>query len=182
MDWAQLRTEFDGLRENMRFYRLDYQWGAVGTYYRLAGGGRSEATRRFEVLAGIAGRKLRELPPDSLNPAVHDESDAIAAWYEALRHHSGAFEIGIVGMQSDDAGNHMGNIYTGGVSQPAESSSLVCLQLSTIVQAAQVTNPATPRTAMSRVNVFFKREAEERGYIWLIIGFVVTFILGALAL
>lgn len=182
MNWAELRTEFEALREALCFYRLDYQWGAAGTYYRLAGGGRSHAIRRFEVLSEIAGRKLQELPPESLNSGVLAAPNAISRWYESLRYHSGAFETGTVGMQRDDAGNDMGGIYTGGVSLPAESSAVVCLQFSALSRAEPTFTTTKSHSLLARINGFLKQEAEHRGYFWLIVGFVITVALATLAL
>lgn len=182
-DWSKLRAEFEVLRDALRFYRLDYQWGDAGVYYRLAGGGSWHATRRFEILADIAGRKLQELPEGTVVQAVLDASDPASRWYEALRHYSGTFEFGFVGIQTDDAGTDHGNIYTGTLSLPAESSALVCLQFSNL-PATVVPTPSAEgaKTCWSRVNTFLKQEAEHRGYLWLVIGFFITAALAVLAL
>lgn len=179
-EWSELKAEFEALRDAMRFYRLDYQWGSAGIYYRLAGGGSSHATRRFEVLADIAGQKLLELPEGTLQQAVLQAPDASSRWHEALRYHSGAFEFGFMGKQTDEAGADLGNIYTGTLNLPAESSALLCLQFSSL----PVVTPVTPGKAgaLARVNKFLHREAEQRGYLWLFVGFVVSVVLAVLAL
>lgn len=179
-EWSELKAEFEALREALRFYRIDYQWGAAGIHYRLAGGGSSHATRRLEVLADIAGRKLLDLPEGTLQPAVIQASDASSRWYEALRYHSGAFEFGFVGKQTDEAGADLGNIYTGTLNLPAEESALLCLQFSSLPVATSVTPGRFG--ALARVNQFLHREAEHRGYFWLFVGFVVSVVLAVLAL
>lgn len=181
-DWIQLQTEFDALREGLRFYRLDYQWGAAGTYYRLAGGGSNDATRRFEVLTGIAGRKLNELPDGTLSQEILEAPDPASQWYETLRHHSGAFEFGFVGTQTNDKGDDLGHIYTGKLNRPADSSALVCLNFSSLPVETSSLDSNSTRTTWSRINSFLKKEAEHRGYLWLVIGFIIMAILTAMAL
>ena len=178
-DWSELKAEFEALRDALRFYRLDYQWGAAGTYYRLAGGGSSHVTRRFEVLSDIAGRKLLELPEGTLQLAVLQASDASSRWHEALRYHTGAFEFGFMGKQTDEAGSDLGNIYTGTLRLPAESSALLCLRFSSL---PVVPPPPSKTGAVARVNRFLHQEAEKRGYFWLVVGFVVSAVLAVLAL
>ncbi len=188
MEWKDLQIEFDALRDELRFYRIDYQWGAAGIYYRLAGRGANHATRRFEVLANIAGQKLSELPQEVLNTQINDAADPISKWYEALRHHSGSFSVGFVAHQSGDNGENAGNIFTGSLAPPADSSALLCLQFSSI--------PTTPKlevttnnkllsrisTLIKSLNSALKREAEHRGYLWLLVGFIITVLLAVLAI
>lgn len=185
MDWLQLRSEFEALREPLRFTRLDYQWGAAGMHYRLAGGGSSNATRQFEVLAGIAGNQLVLLPAGAITEAVSGVHDAVSRWYEALREHSGAFEVGYVGIQTSATGEDMGHIYTGTLNAPAESSALLCLKLST-VPVVQVPNvdavSSEHRSVLNRVEGYLKQEADRRGYLWLFIAFIITAVLAVLAL
>jgi len=129
--WSELQAQFDELRETLRFYRIDYQWGAAGIYYRLAGGNVSPSTQRFEALAEIAGAKLSDIPRGVTDPAVLLAQNSRARWYEALRYHSGLFEMGFIGQQQNDGGAPSGSIYTGSVAQPAAASALLALRLST---------------------------------------------------
>lgn len=178
--WNELRAEFEATREALRHSRLDYQWGAAGIHYRLAGGPSSPATRRFEILASIAGSKLADLPEGTVVSSVFQAESPKAMWYEALRYHSGSFELGFVGQQTDESGNHQGNIYTGTQYLPAEASALLALQYSAVPE--DPASNAHPPTILARVNVFLRNEAEQRGYLWLFVGFVVTVVIGALAL
>lgn len=186
MDWLQLRSEFEALREPLRLTRLDYQWGAAGIYYRLAGGGISSATRQFEVLAGIAGSKLTSLPAGAIDDPASTVSDSASRWYEALRQYSGAFEFGFVGTQTNEAGEDLGRIYSGTLNTPAESSALLCLKLSTVPmpQPAAIPDPQPVEHlgVLDRMERYLRKEAEERRYLWLIIAFLVTVLLAALAL
>lgn len=188
MEWKELQTEFDALRDVLRFYRIDYQWGAAGIYYRLAGLGANHMTRRFEVLANIAGLKLSELPEEVLNPQIHNAADPISKWYETLRHHSGSFSVGFVGQQSGDNGEDLGSIFTGSLAPPADLSALLCLQFSSIPVKSQpevtTNNKISNRfsTPLKSLNALLKREAEHHGYLWILIGFIITALLAALAL
>ncbi len=185
MDWSQLRAEFEQLQEPLRFTRLDYQWGAAGVYYRLAGGTNTNAIRRFELLSGIAGARLAELPSDVVCEEVLAAPDPASKWYEALRQYAGSFEFGFPGMQTNEAGENLGSIYSGSLNTPAESSSLVCLRFLAISAQhthAQAVVPPTPVPRFGRINAWLKREAEHRGYLWAIGGFVLTVVLAALAL
>jgi hypothetical protein len=142
--WSELQAEFQNLREPLQFHRLDFQWGAAGEYYRIAGGV-SSATRQFEALAEIAGEKLSELPPRVLPEAVLRPAAAYARWYEALRHCSGDFELGHCGWQTDDEGNHAGNIFTGVMNHPVEASALVALRFSALPAAVTPQIDAVPQ-------------------------------------
>jgi len=177
--WTELRSDFESTREPLRFYRLDYQWGAAGTYYRLAGGGSSHATRRFEVLASIAGAKLAELPRDAVDEIVLHAETPVEKWYEALRRHSGAFESGLIAQQTE-AGRADGNIYTGSVSLPAEASAVLALRFSALPEVTA--SSKQPTSYFARVNRFLRSEAEQRGYLWLLVAFVVGTVLAVLAL
>jgi hypothetical protein len=128
--WYELDHQFQALSEPLRHHNLQYQWGAAGTYYHLSGGAASPASGRFEVLARLAGAKLGELPDGTLHESVPLDGPAIERWYEAIRHHSGAFEYSFSARQSDDAGNDLGGIHTGLVHRPASASSVLALQFS----------------------------------------------------
>lgn len=181
-DWSELRSEFDALGESLRFHRLDYQWGAAGTHYRLAGGQTSHATRRFEVLCEIAGRKLQELPPGTVSSDALVPTNATSRWYEVLRYESGAFEFGFTAQQSDELGNDCGNIYTGSLSLPAQSSAIVCLQFSALPSLLPSESARDATTVIGRLNLLLKSEAERRGYLWLVLAFLVTVVIALLAI
>jgi hypothetical protein len=128
--WYELDPEFQALSEPLRHHNLQFQWGAAGTHYQLSGGAASPASARFEALARLAGAKLRELPDGVLHESVSASLSPSERWYEAIRHHSGAFEHGFVGQEVDSAGNDLGRVYTGSIHQPASASSVLALQLS----------------------------------------------------
>jgi hypothetical protein len=128
--WYELDQEFQALSEPLRHHNLQFQWGAAGTHYHLSGGAVSPALARFEALARLAGAKLRELPDGVLHESVSAGHSTIERWYEAVRYHSGSFEYGILGQQTDSAGNDLGSIYTGSVHRPASASSVLALQFS----------------------------------------------------
>jgi len=178
--WSELRADFQALEQNLQYFRLDYQWGAAGVYYRIAGGGFGPSTRRFEILAEIAGRLLAEIPADQLDPSVLAVPAGKERWYEALRYHSGEFQHDFYGTQRDDAGNDMGNIYTGNIHLPVHASANLALQLSTVEpRRAQAVDQSN---TISRLNAFLRQEASKRGYLWLVLGFLITLVVAALAI
>jgi hypothetical protein len=181
-NWSKLQTEFDALSEGLKNYRVDYQWGVAGVIYRLAGGVSSDSTRRFKVLADIAGKKLQELPNGTLNKSVIDAPDPESQWYETLRHHSDAFKFGFVGHQTNDAGDNLGNIFTGSVDRPADSSALVCLKFSEFPTVTKPSETANKKTIVGQLNGFLKHEKERRGSLWFIIGFIIMATLTILSL
>jgi hypothetical protein len=126
--WKELDQEFQALAQSLRHYNLQYQWGAAGTYYHLSGGPSFHATERFEALAMIAGGKIQQLPVGTVLDEVLQSGDYADRWYEALRHHSGSFEHGIFGHQTDADGNDLGSIYSGSINQPAHASAILALQ------------------------------------------------------
>lgn len=181
MEWLELKKEFENLSGELARHRIDYQWGAAGTYYLLTGASKSAATRKFEALIEISGRKLSEIPERVLTKGLRDLSDPVARWHEFTKQFSGAFEHNFVATQRSDTGYHMGNIYTGTVYNPAETSALLCLKLSSI-PADTASEQEKNSALLARLNRFLHNEAEQRGYLWLVLGFVVTVVLAALAL
>lgn len=181
MDWLELRKEFEATTSGLSFHRIDYQWGAAGIYYQLTGGGSSNTTRRFEVLAEIGGSKLLELPDGTLRQEVVHIADPASRWYESLRYHSDAFEHSLIASQRGDAGEHLGNIYTGTVYHPAETSALQCLKFS-IVPVGIVSPPEQRLGWLGRLNGALHKEAQQRGYLWLVLGTIVALALSAFAL
>lgn len=176
-DWSELRKEFESLREDLRESRIDFQWGAAGTHYRLAGAISSHSKRQFEILADIAGKKLSELPEDSLEQSVLHAEGPTCRWYEAIRSF-GTFEFRSMGTQQDEAGNDCGKIYLGTIQAPAEVSALLCLHFSTMQR------PSTEEvhSSWNRLNCFLMREAEARGYIWLVAVSIIGIALALLGL
>jgi hypothetical protein len=184
--WIEIDAAFRELQPAIYFYRLDYQWGAAGVYYRLAGGGVNDCTRRFETLARIAGMKLSELPPGTLHQDVMTPDNPTERWYEALKHHAGSFQHELAATQVADDGTPMGHIFSGTIYNVVSASGVLALQLSTvpIPAAAPPEPPAPPQPAgmWSRANGWLKREADERGLIWVVAGGIAGLVLAALAL
>jgi len=129
--WGELDQQFQALSEPLRHCNLQFQWGDDGVYYHLSGGS-SYAASRFETLAGIAGRKLEELPPDQVNEAVFQRTEPIERWYEVLRYHSGAFKNGPTAVRRDESGSLRATLYAGDIHQPAEASAVVALAFSSL--------------------------------------------------
>ena len=176
--WAELEANFRELVPALRFYRLDYQWGAAGTYYRIAGGGLSPQTRRFEVLAALAGDKLMELPRGHVAEIALQRPDPAEKWYEALKARSGMFELGFYGIQQDADGTDQGTIYTGHIAPFADASALLALQYSA---APQIQVPL-PQTRWSQLNRWLELQKDQHGVFWAVIFAIITMLLGAIAL
>jgi hypothetical protein len=132
--WEELDQKFQALAPDLRHHNLQFQWGPSGTDYRhyLLSGTSASAMRRFEVLAGIAGRKLEELPPGTVNAAVFERAEPTERWYEVLRHHAGAFTLDSTVVRNDESWNPVPDAYLGHISRPAEASATVALQLSSL--------------------------------------------------
>lgn len=177
--WTDLEVQFRALVEPLKWARLDYQWGAAGTYYRIAGPN-SDAARRFEVLAEICGRQLLSLPEGTVSAEILALPSPADRWYELLKAQSGAFEQGLVGWQSDDAGNHMGNIMTGHIDGFPEASALMALRLSQA--AASVQSSSESGGMFERVNSWLADERDKRGAIWSLVAFLIFAALALIAL
>ena len=175
--WSELQTEFRALSGELRGYRLDYQWGAAGTYYRIAGGVPSNATRRFEELSAIAGARLSELPNGVAGDVTLRANSARERWYEAVKSDSGAFEFGFVAWQSDEAGNHQGDIYTGQVHGIADASALLALRYSALASVSPPVRDAGVHWTTT-IEEWLAGENASRGRLWALLGFVVMLVLG----
>jgi hypothetical protein len=186
--WTELDQQFRELVTALQFTRLDFQWGAAGIYYRLAGGGVSDATRRFEALARIAGSKLSELPRGTLHEDVWQREAALERWYEALKHHSGAFEHGHFGSQHDADGTFRGHIFSGHIQTPVTASGVLALELSAVpIPAPQPPAveqaPVEPRRDLwSRINDRLAYEAEKRGRLWAVVATIAALVIAVLSL
>lgn len=180
--WSELETQFRELAPQMQFTRLDYQWGAAGTYYRVAGGAPIASTLRFEALSAIAGEVLAALPAGTVNDLVAMRREPQERWYEALRHHSGLFEHGLFGWQTDEAGNHRGNIYSGTIRSPIEASTLLALKLSAVRHTPQMTRAVERKGVVQRINARITHEYTHRRPLWALVGFVILAILAVSAL
>ena len=130
--WEELRRDFRDLEEPLKLARLDSQSGSDGEYWRLAGVHQDAAvSRRFEALAGLAGRNLRlSLGADERHkePIFKGEDPALW-WYRALK------EIGKYSRFSgathtlDEQDRRSGSIVLGSIDQPAQASATFCLEL-----------------------------------------------------
>ena len=129
--WKELEAEFREMQETLRFSRLETHWGSSGEYWRLAGSLDSNAKKRFEALAYIAGEKLNETLERSAEgyQEVLSESDPARRWYKGIWKISGNFEYAFPAQELDENGKVVGHIFTGSINRPAEASSVFCLEL-----------------------------------------------------
>ena len=129
VSWAELERRFRDVHSVLAFSRLDAQWGAGGTHWRVAGETDRHAKERFVTLARAAGQKL--IDTDILiHEVVDQEPNPEERWYLGLKHLSGFFIEGGYGHQLDSDGKQIGIIYIGRVERPAEASAILCQSLS----------------------------------------------------
>lgn len=129
--WLELEERFKELQEPLRHYRLDIQWGSQGEYFNITGGPPNSYTRKFEVLAGVAGRFLERSVSEKSEPGTTllKESNAALRWYRALKGLSGDFEHSDPARVLDDEGNFQGHIFFGSLHSVAQASANLCLKM-----------------------------------------------------
>lgn len=176
--WGELEGHFRELAPTLRFYRLDYQWGAAGTYYRLAGGAQIPQLVRFEELATQAGAKLGELPAGHVDEIALQPRDLAERWYEALKAHSGMIEYGHYGVQRDADGGNPGVIYTASIGPFVEASAILSLRYAGIPD----TQPIVIQTRLVKLNSWLKVQRDKHGMLWLVFFALLTLIVSLIAL
>ena len=128
--WREIEAEFRALGPALAYARLDVQWGNAGDHWRLAGTVIDPVVRaRFTTIAHLAGRKLKELDPESLPEEARAIADDVLRWVTVLRKWSPGFELGQPAKELDETGETLGWIFTGSLAQPAEAAAVVCLWL-----------------------------------------------------
>lgn len=130
-NWLEIEARFRCLAEPLQQMRLDFQWGAAGEYWRLAGISGSPTTKEFEAIAAIAGRHLESVLPKQgeVFERINGESLTLHKWYRAVKELTEDFKFGVYGTQTDENGNSKGNIYTGSIPHPVLTSANLCLYL-----------------------------------------------------
>ena len=130
-DWLEIEERFRRLSEPLQHIRIDFQWGAAGEHWRIAGESGSPLIKEFEAIAAIAGRHLESVLPQQGEAfeKISGESSKNLKWYRAVKELTDDFEFNHYGTQIDGEGNAMGNIYSGTVPHPVLSSANLCLYL-----------------------------------------------------
>lgn len=128
--WLDLEGRFRALVPNLKFGRLDAQWGAAGEYWHVVGGGDPAVRQEFELLCGVAGRFLekvysKDVPEQAKLLAIEDPK---TRWYALLKTFAGVQNL-MYGEQRNDDGSSAGFIYSGTVNSFVESSANLCLAL-----------------------------------------------------
>lgn len=127
--WVELERRFQELVPALQYSRLDYQWGAAGEHWRLAGGADFAMRVRFEALARLAGVRLADTAIADFPPDITAEADPTIRWYRGLVKMTGLFRHGHVAQQLNADGTGAGWLYTGSVDKPAEASIVLCLRM-----------------------------------------------------
>ena len=129
--WLDLEERFKQIQEPLRHYRLDIQWGIEGEYFRLTGGSQNPNTRKFEVLAGVAGRMIERSLSEKAEPGASllKEQNPQLRWYRALKDLSGEFQHDHPAQSMDEQGNFRGHILFGSLHSVAEASANLCLRM-----------------------------------------------------
>jgi len=129
--WLELEKRFRSLTAELKFCRLDAQWGAAGEYWRIAGSSRTPATEQFEILSSLAGQLLQK----ALTGPTGTEKQPLAAedpkliWYKALKSNSRSFGDQSYGQQFNADGTSAGFIFTGSLNNIADAAANLCLAL-----------------------------------------------------
>jgi len=184
VDWRELEREFRELEPKTGDMRIDYQWHEPSdptAYWHLAGGPDPIETRRFEVLAAVAGRLLEAIPTEYLGEGVGRDSDPTRRWYRALWKMTGPHGLPLYGTMTND-GEPAGEVYVGRIIRPAAQSAVLALQLGSL----PTTTPSAASTSeggwLTRVNVALGGEAQKRGRVWTVAAVILGLLLAALAL
>lgn len=130
--WSELEAGFRELEAQLRYSRLDVQWGTSGEYWRLAGSHTLNVERRFEALAHVAGEKLGRTLTVSTEQyeELLSEANPVWRWYKALWKIGDDFRFAFTAQELDENDTVVGHLYTGSIEHPAESSSVLCLEIS----------------------------------------------------
>jgi hypothetical protein len=127
--WPDLEIEFRSLSKSLLGSRIDIQWGAAGIHCHLTGLRPTTDFDRFNLLAAIAGRKIRGHPLAKPLEDVDRVAADFDAWALGLKNLSSSFKFGMIAEQMTAGGESVGFIYTGSVADPADSSANLCLRL-----------------------------------------------------
>lgn len=129
--WLDFERRFREISEPLRGLRLDFQWGAAGEHWRLAGMGREPKVRQFEGCAILAGQLLERCFDDSthIGRLILSETIYTERWYRAIKELSGEFDQNLFAIQQDKDGNNAGYIYSGSIQNVVEVAANVCLHL-----------------------------------------------------
>jgi hypothetical protein len=143
--WTELERRFLELEPALRSARLDQQSGTEGEYWRVAASFDPVAKSRFESLATIAGRKLRQtFAPESLPEELRDAPSEQFLWYRAISRNLRFYTPGPVAYPVNDKGERVGWIATGSINNPTAVSAAHCLELAAMTSEEE--NPAAPLT------------------------------------
>jgi hypothetical protein len=127
--WKSLEDDFSRLSNPMQFVRLDFQWGAAGDRFTLAGPTDPTTERKFWALAGMAGGKLEELIGLAALADIPKTDSDEERWILALRLLSGSVRDSHYAEQLDNEGNSLGLIFMGSIDRVADASASLCLTL-----------------------------------------------------
>ncbi len=124
--WKDLETRFSELSPLMKQVRMDAQWGSVPNILRVIGTGDPNALERFDILAAIAGKKLKAAMAKSsdIGDELRNESDSYTFWLKALKNFSSNFKADYVGEQVG-----YGAVFTGRLWDIATASANLCLSM-----------------------------------------------------
>lgn len=151
VDWAALQAEFQALSAPLRFERLDFQGGAAGEYWRLAGGADPVVLRQFEAIAELAGAALLESLATRDHPELVAERCARDRWYRALKERTGLDQVRLISEQTA-AGGEAALIYAGSIDRVIDASILLCQMLRAVPNVP--TEIAPPDAASTDEKIF----------------------------
>jgi len=129
--WLELEKRFRSLTAELKFCRLDAQWGAAGEYWQIAGSSRTPATEQFEILSSLAGQLLQKALTGSTGTEKqpHATTDPKLVWYNALKSNGGSFGGQSYAQHLNSNGTSAGFIFTESVNNIADAAANLCLAL-----------------------------------------------------
>jgi hypothetical protein len=129
--WNELEIRFSQLAQEMLGARVDGFWRSNEEVWRVAGYSDSNAKKRFEAIALMAGKKLSEVleAGNDINDEILAENDPIVRWYKGIWKISGNFKRFPTAREEDKNGNVVGYIYGGNILNIVDASATFCLEL-----------------------------------------------------
>ena len=130
--WRSLEKDFRDIPDQFGGLRADWSdQPTLRNEWRLAGIGSRAVEGRFEAIAAMAGKHLlsSSAAQACVRQEVLDEPNPVVRWLSAAREVTGQFETGPYGILKNEAGDHVGHLFTGSIHRVIETSALLCLKL-----------------------------------------------------
>jgi hypothetical protein len=132
LDWNELEVRFLALQTEMPHVRIDHQTGSAGENWRFSGNAAGSMRARFYDLAGIAGRKLAEMHPNTGGVPELRQTDPASRWFALLEATASAASPVLYAEQTGNDGTALGPIILTRVENPLAESARLCVRLAAV--------------------------------------------------